>query len=489
MTEEAKTNLNAGRHYGDSKCSLLTVGHSSGLSAGSKGSAGGTMHAAFPSHTVGARERALQVLQRVERGEAVQAALDQVLSAAKAHMDSRDGALCTEMVYGYLRTSLRLGAILASVLKAPQSLPPPLRLALGLSVYSMLFLQRVPDYAAVHWCVEFARAKFGKKMAGLANAVLRSVQRLGDAPMGRDFYAAKDKSALETACLFYAVPPWIGALWLQSYGAEACERMLARSFAQPWPCMRLNALHPSFVPLREELLAAGAQTVGSYGLVCEPGKTPETILGESMFHWHEQGALSWQAAGSLAALNGGVESAETDGFHWRGPVWDCCAGQGGKSLALLERGHAVGLCSDIHVGRLRLLQTTAHRLGLACPPVARMQADVPALLTWRGTILMDAPCSGLGTMARRPEIRSRRTAEHIHGLVKLQAKMLSSAWNILEQGSHIVYMTCTLNPEENEAQVSALLQREPQARLVSTWQTPPHHPWLEGMYVAVVQKA
>lgn len=437
----------------------------------------------------GARDMALLVLQRVERGDAVQMALDQVLASQNAAADPRDAALCTEMVYGYLRTALRVEAVLAKVLKAPQDLPRVLQLILGLGVHSLLFLDKVPDHAVVNWCVERG-SQFGKKMSGLTNAVLRSVQRLGDDPQHKEFYAVNGASALDAQCLYYSVPLWMGQLWHDAYGAESCELLLARSFAQPWPCARVNALREENTALRAALLEQGGTAVGKCGVVFAPGETPKAVLGQSMAQWHAHGAFSWQAAGSMVVLDGGLDTA-MDSLqvpHWNAPVWDACAGQGGKSLGLMERGVRVGLCSDVHVGRLRQLRKTAERLRIQCPPVLRMQADVPALRSWPGTILLDAPCSGLGTMARRPEIRTRRTADHIGALAALQARMLRTAWQLLGQGGHVVYMTCTLNPAENEAQVQGLLRSESAARLVSTWQTPHDHPWLEGMYVAVLQK-
>lgn len=433
----------------------------------------------------GARDLALSVLQRMDRGDAVQQALDQVLTAHRDAMDTRDAALCTEMVYGYLRTALRIEAVLGRVMQTPGRVPRPLQHILGLGVHSLLFLDKIPDHAVVNWCVERG-GSFGKKMAGLTNAVLRSVQRLGDEPQHKDFYAVKAQNALHARCLFYATPLWMGELWQQAYGAEACERLLARSFAQPWPCVRVNASHAQGAALRAEWMQQNGEAVGRQGVAFAPGNSPKLALGQSMGNWHSEGAFSWQAAGSLAVLDGGLDADVMP--CWGDTVWDACAGQGGKSLALLERGVGVGLCSDVHGGRLRQLRTTAQRLHLSCPPIARMQADAPALKRWRGTIVLDVPCSGLGTMARRPEIRVRRTAEQVASLLGVQKRMLQASWQILEQGCHLVYMTCTLNPAENEKQIKRHLRDETNARLVHTWQTPHDHVWLEGMYVAVLQK-
>ena len=431
---------------------------------------------------------ALHVLVRVDRGETVQAAVDAVLRIRQGRGDARDAALCTEMVYGYLRTSLRVDAVLASVLRAPDKLPLQLRQILGLAVHSLLFLDRVPDHATVHWAVAAVGKKFGKKMGGLANGALRSVQRLGDAPLHMDFYALKGHSSLQQRCQFYSVPLWIGRLWQQAYGDEACEQLLRRSSAQPWPCMRINARHAQADLFAELVRSHGGVAVGAHGRAFAPGSAPRLLGERELGAWHEEGVFSWQAAGSLTVLDHVILKDGGESAHWQAPMWDACAGQGGKSLALMERGVRVALSSDVHMPRLRLFEATCQRLALKTPPLTLMAAQAPALRSWQGTILLDAPCSGLGTLARRPEIRARRTEVQVAELVHLQGQMLNTAWDCLSARGHLVYMTCTLNPAENEDQITRLLKSRRDAEEVVRWQTPHDHPWMEGMFLSVLRK-
>ena len=434
-----------------------------------------------------ARSLAVRTLLRVEAGMAVQQALDFVLQEVAQKdghaLDTRDKGLCTELVYGCLRTQIRVNAVLHKVLSAPEKLPKELHTVLALGVYSLLFLHKVPQHASVHWAVEHVRARFGARMSGLANGVLRSVQRLGDAPQHKAFYTAEGCSALEQSALFYATPLWLAQMWNKSYGLDAALALMHRAMSPPRPCVRINARHAQGNEVRAALLQQGGDAVGDHGVVFGVGEVPLTVLDHSLSHWHDAGVLSWQAAGSLAVLDA------VSGFVQGSAVWDACTGQGGKALALLERGVDVPLCSDISVPRLRQLRRTAQRLELRCPQLVRMSAVQPALSQWNGALLLDVPCSGFGTLARRPEIRVRRSQEDVTGLVHVQRKMLEQGWSVLEAGGVLIYMTCTLNPAENDEQVRSFVQERSHAQLVLEWQTPHDHEWLEGMYVAVLQKS
>ncbi len=426
------------------------------------------------------RRDALSVLLALEKGGTTQALLDRVLRAAGG--DRRHGALCTELVYGFLRTERRLDAVLRQLLRRPEKLPREMFLALGMAAYALLFLDRVPAHATVDWTVRQVRARFGEGLARVANGTLRSLQRLGDGPATEEFYASRASDPLRRAALFYSVPDWMALLWDRVYGREACLHLLRRSFDQPHPCVRVNARHERAGALRAALLEHGGEAVGAWGVAFAPGSSPDTVLDAPLECWMDAGVCSRQAAGSQSAL-----SMLRPG-EWSQPIWDACAGQGGKTLALLERGSQVALCSDVHGGRLRGLRDGARRLGLKAPPVIRAAADQPPLRRWAGTILLDVPCSGLGTLSRRPEIRRRRGPEDVRHLAALQARIAAAAWKILRPGGHLVYMTCTLHPEENERQVAALRRAHSDVQCLDMWQTPHEHPWMEGMYAALLRK-
>lgn len=456
-----------------------------------------------------ARALAVDALYAVERGAVAQAALSATLARLDARRDvdpahvARVKARCTELVYGVLRADMRLCHIRDRFLPHPGSLPLQMRLCLLLALYELYFLDAVPDHAAVCWAVDFARARFGTRLGRVVNAVLRNAQRLGDAPLAPDFYASGD--ALAAWALYHAQPLWLASLWEQHYGREAALALLWRSFAPPYACMRLNVRHPDALRLDEALctfggmrLCVGAPVpaeplpVGRFpfqAFAFPPGGAPDALCGQALCQWHDLGVFSWQAAGSLIAL----AAAELGGGASSPALWDACAGQGGKALALAELGAPLVVCSDIHAGRLRQLQRTARRLGLpvtggAGIRVLRASAERPPLAAWDGDILLDVPCSGLGTLARRPDIKRRRSMADIAALARTQFALVRAVWPLLRPGRALVYMTCTLTPDENMLQVQRVVREFQDARLAVEWQTPHTHPWLEGMYVARLEK-
>ena len=438
-----------------------------------------------------ARNCALWALLFVDSGMTAQQALAAALSCAVAtasDVEASDLApvernLCSELVYGYLRTELRIAFILSRVLPRPQSLPRPLLHVLGLAVYGLLFQDRVPDHAAVFSAVETAQALYGQGLARVANGTLRSVQRLADAPMHEDFYLPRgaESGCAEHMGLFYSLPLWIMGHWYKHYGRAAALQLARRSFERPWSAVRVNAQHSAAVALRAALLASGGEAVGQWGIAFAPGAQPSAACGKTLHALQCEGALSYQSAGSQLVLE------ELGLFGWDKAVWDVCAGFGGKTVALLERGIAVPLATDRSVQRLAGLPGQCARLGLACPSVALADAVKPPLEHWDGHLLVDAPCSGLGVLARRPDIRRRPPQEAIEH-ESLQQSILRSLASRMRSGCQLAYITCTLRPNENEKQIEYLVRESDGLQVLRQWQTPHDHPWLEGMFGALLQK-
>ena len=420
-------------------------------------------------------------------GCTIQAALQQVLEGTARRQEGglaeRDRHLAAELAYGTLRMENRLAFVLGKVLRQPLKLPLPLRRLLAVAAYGLLFLDRLPAHAVLHTAVDLARQLYGPGLARVVNGSLRSVQRLGDAVRTPDFYAgpadeetffAEDAAAarkLRSLALpeaelrlarFHAVPRWLVALWQQAYGDEACRALLA--------CVPADGPAP--------------QAVGRWGVAFAPGQTPAAVQDEALARLLEQGALSQQAAASqevMAAL--GLE--DWLGRGW--PVWDACAGYGGKSMQLLEQGGDVRLCTDRSFSRLRQVPGHCRRLGLALPHLALADASRPPVVRWQGGIIADVPCSGLGVLARRPDLRRRpRTALAEHA--DLQRAILKALAARLEPGAELAYITCTLHPLENEQAVDWLLAEDSGLECLVQWQTPHDHPWLEGMFAARLRR-
>lgn len=508
------------------------------------------------------RTAALRALLLVDQGMSAQQALAAVLDGPVARQEGaslsgQDKALCTELVYGCLRTEIRLGFILSSVLSKPQGLPPAMRTVLALAVYGLLFQDKVPAHAVIHEAVDQVRRLFGQGLSRVANGALRSLQRMGQEPLDPAFYDTKPMGKKVLAhgancdrffgqCVFYSIPLWIGTLWRDTYGEQAALALMRRAFERPYSALRINPAHPradelyaalaaTEVPspacglslpdtpqpcsshalggalseqnslVRSQLVHQHAETadislpsfladpasgggastsspvrLGRWGLAFAPGQMPRAVLGHDLRHWQALGTVSWQSAGSQTAL------LELGLDNWREPVWDACAGHGGKSMALMEWGVPVALCTDRSVARLRSLPGQCALLNLPQPACCLADAARPPVRAWRGHILVDAPCSGLGVLARRPDIR-RREPQYLAELEGLQRAILGSLADYLQPGRELAYITCTLNPAENEQAVAWLLKSHKNLCLVRQWQTSHGHGWLEGMYGAVLR--
>lgn len=417
------------------------------------------------------RAAAIRALLAAVAGMTAQEAMDRE-SRGLAIADRR---LCADLLYGTLRTRLRIRASLAKFLKKPEKLPPPMLAALETAVYSLNFQDAIPAYAAVNETVKFVKKKFGQKLANLANGALRAVQA------GEKF--CENDGDFGQKALYYSVPVPIAELWRKAYGEENALKLLARSFRRPFAGLRVNPRNPDCASLLAALeKAPGALKICETAFGFGPGETPTLLLGRDLAYWRKAGAISRQACGSQLVLRElGINESWGDA-----PIWDACAGVGGKTAAMLESGLNVVLATDTNARRLRILGDDCKRLGLPAPEIA--MSDACKRRIWNGNILLDAPCSGLGTLARRPDLKLRFSAVNTDVLIRMQARLLENLTRELKPERELAYITCTLNPAENEDQIASLCERRPDLELVRQWQTPHESSWLEGMYGARLRK-
>lgn len=422
-----------------------------------------------------ARRLALDALAGcLDRGQDAQAALDAALARAKP--DPRDAALATGLVYGYLRLKLRLDHLLATLLRDPDKLPGPMLRILGLAAFELLHLDKVPDYAVLDWAVEAVKARAGQGLARVANGVLRAIQRLGADASSPDYYRQDQPAEPLFLSRYFAAPAWIVDLWLGSYGQEAARTLLAASL-EPAPLgLRFHVDKPE-AQAQFDRLSASPDCLMALppGLALAPGADISLPGG------FDPDASPFAARQSLA----GQEAMHRLGAAaWPRPVWDACCGRGGKAALLQALGPGPVYASDLNSRRLRGLRRDFGRLGL--PSLAFCaRADAPAPLAAPvPVVLLDAPCSGLGVLSRRPDIKHKRLPADLPGLISLQARILEHALAALAPGGQVAYLTCTLNPAENEQQVEALLARAP-VRLDRTWTTPPGSPLREFFFAAL----
>lgn len=388
----------------------------------------------------------------LDQNHDVQAAVDHALSES---VNPQDNGLATELTYGYLRLRGRIDAILDTLLAKPGKTSAGLRRLLGLAAYEIIFLDGIPEYASLDWAVSLSRKRFGQMPAKMANAVLRSIQRLGTMVHEPEYLRTHlKKEDFKTA--WYSCPAWIIRLWEKSYGEAITEQLLAATLAPPPVGIRLNPEHPQFADLSEQLASKALQG-SDQGFAFR--QWPDRLNRAT-----RDGAATRQ---SLAAQQIMHALKPQD---WPEPILDACAGRGGKTYLLAELGKRIW-ASDINMFRLRQFLSEGSRLGLPVPAVrAPGQGPFPFRTAPR-TILLDAPCSGLGVLARRPDIKWKRTQENCVQLVALQRDLLEAAAKALPSNGHIVYVTCTLNSQENEQQIKGFLTSHPEFCCPITTQT------------------
>jgi len=391
-----------------------------------------------------ARAAAFDILLRVERESSY--ASDLLHSPAYERLSTADHALATELVMGVLRWRSRLDASIAIASSQPLSkLDLEILIALRLALYQFLWLDRVPQRAALHESVELVKRARKRSAAPFVNAVLR---KLSAAPRNR--IAVEDEtSSPETLARALAHPFWLVDRWAREYGLFAARQICQHNQSVPTTAIRIRApeaeaqLHHGGIALTPGGLLASARRV----LAGDITKTPAYRTGQIV--------IQDEASQLVAALLG-------NGSH----ILDCCAAPGGKTLAIADRNLAAAITAvELHPHRARLLQKLLH------PHASRIQimtADaqhLPMTLQF-DRVLADVPCSGTGTLARNPEIKWRLTLHDLPELSQRQLAILRSALAQTAPGGRVIYSTCSLEKEENENVVVQALAENNSFRLL-----------------------
>ncbi|MGO9708920.1 MAG: transcription antitermination factor NusB [Polyangiaceae bacterium] len=389
-----------------------------------------------PPRSYSARAIAAQVLARVDKDGAFAAAsLDTELTRA-VQLAPRDRALATELAYGTLRVRPWLDArIERHAKRGIKGLEARARAHLEVAAYQLFFLTRVPSFAAVNEAVDLVRAVSGARVAAFANAVLRALSA----------EAAKEEPRLQEA-IVHSTPVWLKDALARAIGADAVGPFLASGAEAPPLGIRVE-------DLAERDAWVTRLRAASPDAMFEPGRvSPAAILGrgagkpQSLPGWAE-GEWSIQEEGSqLVSLALGARAGET--------VLDACAGRGNKTGALAAAVGATGAvdAADVHPPKLEALVRDlgrTRRAVRACYPVdwSIGSGDVPRDYD---RILVDAPCSGVGTLRRRPDLQTRRTEGDLVTLPALQRAILSRVADHVRPGGRLVYAVCSVLREEAE---------------------------------------
>lgn len=392
-----------------------------------------------------AREVALSCLTA---GEKQGAWPDSYLRSAirRAGLDGRDAGLCTCLTFGVLQNERLLDWHLARLSTIPpEKMEPAVRGALRLGLYQLLFLDRVPVHAAVNESVALARKHSrNSRVAGLVNAVLRAA--------ARDLKAGLPQP--DDPAVRYSHPDWLVKEFTHALGREETEALLAADNAQPSTQAQVNTLLTTTEELAEELTAAGL-IVRPHPWLSGCLELEDTGDLEALEAFRAGKFYIQDAAARLAVL----AAAPAPGSR----VLDACAAPGGKTFAaaIAMEGKGNILACDIHPRKRGLIEAGAERLRLGCVEAAVMDGKRfdPALEGRFDLVMADVPCSGLGIIRKKPDIRYKDPAP-LAGLPAVQGEILANVAQYVRPGGVLLYATCTLLPRENEDVVSGFLDKE-----------------------------
>jgi 16S rRNA (cytosine967-C5)-methyltransferase len=391
-----------------------------------------------------ARATAFEILLRVEREESYAAEL--LHSAPLSKLSSRDHGLATELVMGVLRWQSLLDQRLAAASSQKlERLDGEVLAALRLGVYQLQFLSRVPARAAIFESVELVKAARKRSAASFVNAVLRTIAGAGV----EDVFAEIGKSPDSITLAHNAAhPPWLVARWTEHYGLEAARQICAHDQTVPG-----TAIHIHDDESDPELAEAGVQLSPGRLLSAARRLLSGDVTGTRAYQ--EDRVSIQDEASQLVAMLVGRGGTIVDCAIVDCRILDCCAAPGSKTALLARRNpRAKVFATELHPHRARLLQNLSR-----LPNVHVVAADarqLPFSLAF-DRVLADVPCSGTGTLARNPEIKWRLKAEDLHDLQSRQVAILKSVLAQLAIGGRLVYSTCSLEREENEAVVAAAL--------------------------------
>ncbi len=390
-----------------------------------------------------ARACAYAVLRRVfEQG----AFADRAFNAEAAGVAPRDRALAMTLAYGTVQRRATLDHVAARLCsRPPAELDPPLRAALELGLYQLLLLNGIADHAAVHESVQLAK-QHGRGGAGLVNAVLRRATR-----EGRAILDGLSDATPEGAAVLHSVPLWLARLWFQERGPDEARELLAHANRPAESALRVNPLVASVDEVQRELaeLEVGSRRV--------PGLRDGLVLDAS-FDVH--GSSLWARGAVMAQSRGSMRVGEALGPSPGEQVLDLCAAPGAKTtqLAALMGNEGSLVAVERHPGRARALRRTLERMKVDCAEVRITDAAV--IGEGAGSydrVLVDPPCSGLGTLQSRPDLRWRTSPERIRALIGLQARILRAGAAVTAPGGTLVYSVCTISRAESEQVIEAFL--------------------------------
>lgn len=418
-----------------------------------------------------------------------------IAKALKKHQfeAKKDRAFITRLAQGITETKIKLDYIIDSFSKTPsEKCKPLIRSLLRMGVYQIMYMDAVPDSAVCNEAVKLAKKHNFGSLGGFVNGVLRAVAR------NKDNMAMPDKKNMsEYLSVNYSMPEWLCKKLMEDYGEQG-EKIIAASFDERKTALRVNTLKITREQLKEYIKEENGKKRNSKDegsvtdIVMEDGMYDENALLVSGYDFirsmpgYRQGLFFIQDESSMCAIKAaGIKPYQT--------VVDVCAAPGGKTLnaACYMEGKGKIYSRDISDEKLILVEENAGRLGIR---------DIVSIEKWDAksvdeklarkadVVIADLPCSGLGIMGRKNDIKYRITQEQINELIRLQRDILSSVKQYVKKGGVLLYSTCTINPKENKENTRWFLENDSEFKLCTERQLLQGVDQCDGFYYAVLQR-
>ena len=429
-----------------------------------------------------ARKAAWEVVQAVGGGAFADVALERIF---KRHsFKDKDKALIMELSYGSIRQRFFLDCWLDVLGKvSAQKQPPILRWLLHIGLYQLLKMDGIPPAAAINTTVELAKTHNLSKLASVVNGILRSALRYKES----GFQLPKSNNPSLELARNVSLPLWLADELIAWKGVNEGNK-IGKAFNEIPPIdIRVNNLRANLIEVKENFDSCGIQNQFisncPYGLAISAGVgDPKKWPGYEEGNWSVQDRSSQLIAPLLAPLPGEK-------------ILDACAAPGGKSTHIAELMNNQGeiWSVDRSSRRSQRILANSERLGTTCLKLLvansnELLTKIPYLKSYFHRILIDAPCSGLGTLARHPDARWRMNQADIQQLVKIQSQLLNSLTPLLKRGGKLVYSTCTIHPDENSNQVKDFLKVNSEFILELEKQIWPGENG-DGFYISILNKS
>ncbi len=395
------------------------------------------------------RKLARQIVQRVlEEGAYSNLVLSNELNTRD--IEDKDKGLITEIVYGTLRRKRTLDVLIGNFVKDINLIDTTVLNILRVAIYQMYFLDKIPEYAACNEAVEEAK-EVSLEASKLVNGILRN-------------YIKDEKeivvpgNRIDELAYKFSFQPWMIRLFIKQYGEEKTMKLMSGLNETPKVTVRVNEFKAEYDEVYEKLEEIGYNIEEGYacpeGIAIKGGKGIEdnVLFKEGLITVQDESAML------VAPL---LDLKEGD------KVLDLCAAPGGKTTHIAELLSNTGevLAFDLHENKLSLIEENAKRLGLnniVCKAMdaTKLNSDY---ISYGDKVLIDVPCSGLGIIRKKPEIKWNKTRQQLKDLVPIQREIMENAWQYLKPGGTLVYSTCTLNKEENEENLQWFLSKHKDA--------------------------